>query len=382
MATEMLWKKEDLYEVDWVKEQTKSALSGLQKEVLYTKNGDDVSFDIDTSISYLNTIKDKKTYKEVMEQNSWATIMAIQILLKNKWYNVGKIDWVLKSSWKSTSKTMEWIKEFQKKNGLYPDGTPGPKTINKLLEAYGNVAWNNVPDNSEQVKDLTKSEYWTLTMERSSITDEEMKQVVKYANKNDHGSVLFGRPDPLNKVRKPSITSITDKQAEELSKLEDGVELDWLTNITDKQVEELLKWKIKWVSLGWLTSITEKQAEELSKLNEVSLNWLTSITDKQAEELWKVKQTLSLNWLTSLTDKQAEELVKTVNRWLYLGWLTSLTDKQAEALWKVKARLNLKWLTSITDKQAENLATNVGYLEINENILTPHQKQILKKAFL
>ena len=88
MAGELLWKKEDLYEVDWVKEQSKSALSSLKKEVLYTKNWDDVKFDVDTSLNYLKTLKDKKSYQEVMKQNPWATVMAVQILLKNKWYNI------------------------------------------------------------------------------------------------------------------------------------------------------------------------------------------------------------------------------------------------------------------------------------------------------
>jgi len=33
MANEKIWKKEDLHEIDLVKEQTKSVLSSLQKEV-------------------------------------------------------------------------------------------------------------------------------------------------------------------------------------------------------------------------------------------------------------------------------------------------------------------------------------------------------------
>jgi hypothetical protein len=140
---EMIWKKEDLHEVDWVKEQTKSALSSLQKEVLYTKNWDEVKFDVDTSLNYLKTLKDKKTYKEVMEKNPWATIMAVQILLKNKWFNVWKIDWILKSQWKATSNTMEAIKEFQRQNWLTDDGAPGPDTIKKLLEMFGNWWWND-----------------------------------------------------------------------------------------------------------------------------------------------------------------------------------------------------------------------------------------------
>ena len=139
---EMLWKKEDLHEVDWVKEQTKSALSGLQKEVLYTKNGDEVKFDVDTSLNYLKTLKDKKSYSEVMKDNPWATVMAVQILLKNKWYNIGKIDGILKTQWKSTSKTMEAIAKFQRENWLTDDGAPGPDTIKKILAVYENWWWN------------------------------------------------------------------------------------------------------------------------------------------------------------------------------------------------------------------------------------------------
>ena len=138
----MLWKKEDLYEVDWVKEQTKSALSGLKKEVLYTKNWDEVKFDVDTSLNYLKTLKDKKSYQEVMKQNPWATVMAVQILLKNKWYNIGKIDGILKTQTEATSNTMEAIKKFQRENWLPDDGAPGPDTIKKILAAYENWWWN------------------------------------------------------------------------------------------------------------------------------------------------------------------------------------------------------------------------------------------------
>ena len=201
--TEMLWTKEDLHEVNWVKEQTKSALSSLQKEVLYTKDWDDVTFDVDTSLNYLNTLKNKKTYREVMAQNSWATVMAIQILLKNKWYSLGKIDGILKSQWKTTSKTMEAIRKFQSDNWLTPDGIPGPITISKILDKYGTGWWNGgwwteAVQEGEKVKDLTKAEYYAL-YEKTSLTDDEVKQVLKYANKNG----VF-------------------------------LSLDWLTSITDK----------------------------------------------------------------------------------------------------------------------------------------------------
>ena len=164
MANEMLWKKEDLHEVDWVKEQTKSALSSLQKEVLYTKDGDEVKFDVDTSLNYLKTLKDKKTYSEVMKDNPWATVMAVQILLKNKGYNIGKIDWILRTQWKATSTTMEAIAKFQRENWLTPDGAPGPDTIKKILEVYENWWWNawatkpKAPNNPQQPKTPEKQQ--------------------------------------------------------------------------------------------------------------------------------------------------------------------------------------------------------------------------------
>jgi hypothetical protein len=54
------------------------------------------------------------------------------------------------------------------------------------------------------VKDLTWTEYKALC-EKTSLTDNEVKQVVKFANKNDEYLILDSR-----------LTSITDKQAEEL----------------------------------------------------------------------------------------------------------------------------------------------------------------------
>ena len=83
-------------------------------------------------------------------------------------------------------------------------------------------------------------------------------------------------------------------------------------------------------------SITDEQAESLSKVEGyLVLNGLTSLTDEQAESLSKV-QTLVLNGLTSITDEQAESLSK-VEGYLYLTGLTSITDEQAESLsWVTK----------------------------------------------
>ena len=76
----------------------------------------------------------------------------------------------------------------------------------------------------------------------------------------------------------------------------------------------------------------------------------------------------------SLTDNQIWELSKIFA--LDISNLTNITDKQAKELWKVSI-LALDWLRSITDQQAKYLK-NVDKLYINQKILTPKQREILK----
>ena len=330
MATEMLWKKEDLREIDWVVDtQIKSALSDLKKEVLYTKNWNEVKFDVETSLNYLKTLKDKKSYQEVMKQNSWATIMAIQILLKNKWYDVGKIDGILidtkkKKKWMKTSKTIEGVKDFQKAYWLKEDGLPWPETIKKIIEVYENWWWNAWwgVDKDKQ-RELTQEEYDALC-EKTSLTVDEAKQVVKYAE--DHGYGLY---------------------------------LDWLTSIDKEVAAELAKFGWKDFTLDWLTSIDKEVAAELAKFkwNELYLGWLTSIDKEVAAELAKFGwKDFTLDWLTSIDKEVAAELAKFKWNELYLDWLTSIDKEVATELAKFGWKI---------------------YME--EFILTSKQKEILKK---
>ena len=97
---------------------------------------------------------------------------------------------------------------------------PGPATINKLLEIYEN--WWDL----DNVKDITEEVYYELES-KSSLADWEIESMVKFYNNN---------VNDLKRNCKPQLTSITDKQAEELSKLL-NLELNWLTRITDKQAE-------------------------------------------------------------------------------------------------------------------------------------------------
>ena len=78
--------------------------------------------------------------------------------------------------------------------------------------------------------------------------------------------------------------------------------------ITDEQAESLSKVGSP-IHLCGLTAISDEQAKILSRLNGLALNSLTSITDLQAESLSKV-ETLFLTGLIAINDEQAKSLAK------------------------------------------------------------------------
>ncbi len=415
--TELLWKKEDLHEVNWVQEQTRLALADLQKEVLYTKEWDNVTFDVDTSIAYLQTLKDAKTWKEMVEENSGATIMAIQILLKNKWYELWKIDGILRTKWQATSKTMEAIKKFQSANWLNPDWIPGPETLEKLLAKYA-VWWNNdwneydhqaveqaglngwnqpsrqngspdgqaptdnwwadkvgeatveIESNTTVVEDVTEDQNIDSENkdyeENESITKEEFYELREKSSLTvDEAKKIV---DYVKKYKEylylDWLTSIEPWVAEALAKHQGDLTLDWLTSIESWVAEALATHKDR-LYLDWLTSIDKKVAKALAKhQGDLTLDWLTSIELPVAEALAKHQWTLSLDWLTSIEPWVAEALATHKDR-LYLYWLKSIELPVAEALAKHQWTLYLRWLTSIEPWVAEALAKHQGDLALD-----------------
>ena len=141
--------------------------------------------------------------------------------------------------------------------------------------------------------------------------------------------------------------TMTDKQAESLSKAWNHY-LKGKSSITDKQNKILeekrdlaARWgllieedRVEWLDLCGLTSITDKQAESLSKVGSpIDLCGLTALSDEQAKSLSRLKG-LALDGLTTIPDDQAESLSK-VKGPLSLNGLTSITDQQAKSLAKV-----------------------------------------------
>ena len=305
-----------------VKQQVDEELKWLTNDIwknFYNINENwEVEYDMDLVKKYLETKKDKSYSELLTSQNTSAWIMAVQIVLCSVGYDVGKVDWILKNKWSKTSKTVEQIIKFQKDNWLKPDWKPGWKTIKKLLEKLwptslqgweiknednsGNEVVENadVDDNhAEQNEEIISKERFEELRFKPELSDDEIKQVVDYANK-EWWSWLSLR-----------IKTIKNKnQLDELSKIKSALHLNEIHTITNDQLKSLSN--VEWLAL-WLKKITLEQAKiitswSVKKLELESLDWWWkgSMTDEVAYELSKIDE-LYVN-PARLTDNQKEIL--------------------------------------------------------------------------
>ena len=309
-----------------VKQQVDKELQQLTNEIwksFYHINEKwEVEYDTDLVKKYLETKKDK-TYTELLKsQNTSAWIMAVQIALSSVGYDVGKIDWILRNKWAKTSRTMEQIVKFQKENWLKPDWKPGSLTITKLLEKLwpttlqdwdiekrqkeektveNNEENNDAADNVKQNEKLISKEKFEDLCFESELSDDEIRQVVDYANK-EWWSWLSLR-----------IKTIKNKnQLNELSKIKSALHLNRIYTIANEQLKSLSN--VEWLSL-WLKKITLDQAKiitswKVKKLELENLDWWRksdwsikgSMSDEVAYELSKIDE-LYVN-PARLTDNQ------------------------------------------------------------------------------
>lgn len=268
-----------------VKSQVDKELQQLTNEIwksFYSINESwEVEYNLDLVKRYLETKKDKK-YSELKSQNTWAWIMAVQIVLSSIGYDVGKVDWILKNKWARTSKTVEQIIKFQRDNGLRPDGQPGSKTISKLLEKVWSTSTQDSTKEKENKKEsknekevvldeskdqldelketITKAEFDLLCL-RASLSDEEMKKVVAYANENEDSRIALG------------VYKISQNQLKELWKIKNRISLIRMEKITSAQLEVLSN--AEELSLDSLREIRPDQAEAISKWNVKKLEILS-----------------------------------------------------------------------------------------------------------
>lgn len=259
-----------------VKQQVNNELKQITNEVWKNfyeiKENWEVEYNMDLVKKYLDSIKDKE-YSELKSQNTSAWIMSVQIALSSTGYDVGKIDWILRNKWAVSSNTVEAIIRFQKDNGLKPDWQPGSKTIKKLLEKLWNTQdWNKEKkdqivkeekpeDNNVEVKEnITKAEFDLLCL-RASLSDEEMRKVVTYANENEDSRIALG------------VYKISQNQLKELWKIKNRISLIRMENITSAQLAVLSN--AEELSLDSLREIRSDQAEAISKWNVKKLEILS-----------------------------------------------------------------------------------------------------------
>jgi len=324
-----------------VNESIKKELEWLKNEIWWnefysSKENWEVEYKMDVVQKYLETKKDKSYVELLNSKNTAAWIMAVQIVLCSVGYDVGKVDWILKNKWAKTSKTIEQIIKFQKDNWLKPDWKPGWKTIKKLLEKLWSTdvqAWNEEkqdltakeekPEETKNEENIEKTNISEDNVEviskenfdelcfKTELSDEEIKQVVDYANK-EWWSWLSLR---INKIK-------NQNQLNELWKIKSALFLNNIKTITDEQLKWLCNVKQLWL---WVTKITSKQAEIVSnssieKLELFSLNG-------ESYKVWDKFSSMS-NYIVDKLAKShnLKELIITYT-WLTLEQKKVLKDK-------------------------------------------------------
>lgn len=259
---------------DQVGKELEQITNNIWKNFYEIKENWDVEYNLDLVKKYLDSIKDKE-YFELKSQNTSAWIMSVQIALSSTGYDVGKIDWILRNKWAVSSNTVEAIVRFQKDNWLRPDWQPGSKTIKKLLEKLWNTqGWNEEKkdqivneeekpedkNNVEVKENITKAEFDLLCL-RASLSDEEMRKVVTYANENEDSRIALG------------VYKISQNQLKELWKIKNRISLIRMEKITSAQLEVLSN--AEELSLDSLREIRPDQAEAISKWNVKKLEILS-----------------------------------------------------------------------------------------------------------
>jgi len=391
---------------EWVKKQVREELIKLNKECFYEIKWEEVTYNMDTVKHYLNSIKDKKTWKELTMNNSSVLIMAVQIALYSQNYKFWRIDGLL------GPKTKAAIKKFQADNGLSVDTywRTMPTTIAKLLEKITpmeSVELNEEekkeylifrPKNEEQDKENKNKPYnWWEQPERQVTWNPQLNKPTdeKEINIPLRPSDDKSKPEEKKQEKdkethidqskiRPEVQSMIDNYRNEADKFHT------LKEITLAEAKAI--WELKWgfLTLTWLEKLSPESFGELTKfdwwielwINELTpemakkLEWrryltvfknLENITKETAEELWKTTcwlefwsiKTLDANILELLTKKQSwnieftavesinEEAAKVIAKYpwtIILNNVKSISGEVAKILWSKRKWIILKWL--------------------------------------
>ena len=221
-------------------------------------------------IFYLELVVGVESYQEMMKENSYTIIKSVQYLLNKLWYDCGKVDGILVTKWKNTSKTMEAVKRFQENNWLAVDGLPGPNTIKKLLEVYQvkHYIKHKEENNKWTIEKKTiieQEKYNRLTNKMGSLTNDELRRMVDFANSNPDKDGFISLDTDL--------TEIKEWQEEILSKVAGKIIFYRLEKLDNPGVvRAFVNWNVTDLWLKSLTSITDEVAIELAKIKSLHIN--------------------------------------------------------------------------------------------------------------
>ena len=239
------------------KKDEKSELIDLQKKTEWL------------CVNHLSLAIDE-SYKWIVKEYSYATIKSVQYLLNKLWYDCGKVDGILVTKWKNTSKTMEAVKRFQENNWLAVDGLPGPNTIKKLLEVYQvkHYIKHKEENNKWTIEKKTiieQEKYNRLTNKMGSLTNDERRRMVDFANSNPDKDGFISLDTDL--------TEIKEWQEEILSKVAGKIIFYRLEKLDNPDVvRAFVNWNVTDLWLKSLTSITDEVAIELAKIKSLHIN--------------------------------------------------------------------------------------------------------------
>jgi len=308
-----------------IKNQIKEELKTLNKECFYTKEWNKIKYDMVTVKQYLNSLKEKKNWKELTSKNSSAVIMAIQIALFSEGYRFWKIDWIL---W---DRTVSAIKSFQKRNGL----------------SIG-IYWNSMPWTIDKlVKKLEEKEKWKEeVVEWNDISNQDSSQIASWNNDKDNSVKISGnekdKEEILETAISPEVQTIIDSHwwhieslknltkityAEAAALAEHGrsyLDLSGIENIKPSTLKVLLYWKNEWIKkVNWWLNLWIK---DLTLENAKVIGWVKENGEKDG---CVVKLTFSK--LKSLSPEIAWCL-----SWSYWGfsfeWLEYISPESINAL--------------------------------------------------
>lgn len=416
---------------EWVKKQVREELIKLNKECFYEVKWEEVTYNMETVKHYLNSIKDKKTWKELTMNNSSVLIMAVQIALYAQNYKFWRIDGLL------GPKTRAAIKKFQADNGLTVDTywRSMPTTISKLLEKI-------TPMESVELSEEEKKEYlifrpkdeekkedkpfnwweqpegqttWNPQLSQSP-KEQEITVPLRPSDDKDKPEEKEQKTTPetldQNKIR-PEVQSMIDNYRNEMDKfhtlkeltlaeakaiweLKWGIlNLTWLENLSTECFAELMKFG-GWIML-WIKELTPEMAKKIEwRRYLVSFKNLENISKETAEELWKTTcwlefqslKTLDVNILESLIKKPSwnlefsavetidEEAAKVIAKYpwtVILNNVKSISGNVAKILWSKKKWIILKWLDGsepLPNDVLEWLSQLEDWLQINNNVFS------------